>query len=78
ARSSPTDLADTGSWSSISRTVSTEVLLPSGHRQRMVQASDRTNAAQGVFWRGAAPLEGAPLDDEAVLALATDSSLAME
>jgi hypothetical protein len=66
------------SASSIPRTVSAEVLLPSGHRQRMVQASDRTSAAQGVFWRGASPLEGAPLDDEAVLALATDSSLAIE
>lgn len=64
------------SASSVPRTVSAEVLLASGHRQRMVQASDRTSAAQGVFWRGAEPLEGgSPLDDEAVLALATDSSL---
>lgn len=67
------------SASSVPRTVSAEVLLASGHRQRMVQASDRTSAAQGVFWRGAAPLEsGSPLDDEAVLALATDSSFAIK
>ncbi|MGW4207156.1 hypothetical protein ACWEIJ_04150 [Lentzea sp. NPDC004789] len=66
------------SSSSVPRTVSAEVLLPSGHRQRMVQSSDRTSAAQGVFWRGAAPLERAPLDAEAVLTLATDSSLAIE
>lgn len=72
-----TDQSDQ-SASTIPRTVSAEVLLPSGYRQHMVHASDRTSAAQGVFWRGAAPLEGAPLDDEAVLALATDSSLAVE
>ncbi|WP_157985350.1 hypothetical protein [Lentzea terrae] len=66
------------SAATIPRTVSAEVLLPSGHRQRMVQASDRTSAAHGLFWRGAAPLEGAPLDDEAVLELATDSSLVIE
>lgn len=66
------------SASSAPRTVSAEVLLPSGHRQRMVQASDRTTAILGVFWRGASPLERAPLDADAVLALATDSSLAVE